>query len=180
MATEIEIKFPVRDFTPFREKLFELRVVPGPSFFEDNIVFDDQNRSLFLNGCLLRLRKSDKITLTFKKPLEKSQFKVMEEYETEVTDFKKTETILNMLGYLKAFRYQKRRQVFELQDALIALDETPIGNFIEIEGEKDKIKKVAGLLNLPMECGTSKTYMELYREYCRINNLTPADMLFDI
>lgn len=180
MATETEIKFPVENHTLYTQKLQEFHAATEPETFEDSIVFDDSNHTLYQKGYLLRLRKSDKITLTFKKPLEKSQFKVMEEYEIEVSDFIKTETILKMLGYERTFRYQKRRKTFALQGALITFDETPIGNFIEIEGEKEKIKEIAGLLNLPMENGTSKTYMELYIEYCKMHNLIPADMVFEM
>lgn len=178
MAIETEIKFQVEDHTPYIQKLQEFYSATGPAIFEDSIVFDDYNHTLYQKGYLLRLRKSDRVTLTFKKPLEKLQFKVMEEYEIQVSDFNKTETILKMLGYEKTFRYQKRRRTFVIQGAVITFDETPIGNFIEIEGEKDKIKEIAVLLNLPVECGTSKTYLELYMEYCKMHNIVPADMVF--
>jgi len=42
------------------------------AYFEDNIVYDDRERSLFSRKLLLRLRRSDRVSLTFKRPIEKA------------------------------------------------------------------------------------------------------------
>jgi adenylate cyclase class 2 len=175
---EREIKYLVDDFNPFREKLAGLGGEIGPSFFEDNIVFDDERESLKREEKLLRLRKSDTVTITFKKPVDRTHFKIMEEYEIEVSDFEEAERIITSLGFRKVFRYQKRREVFTLYNTHILLDETPIGNYIEIEGAEDRIMELSEQLGLSPDRGISKNYMELYREYCAQKGMTPADMLF--
>jgi adenylate cyclase class 2 len=176
--TETEIKFLVEDFAPFRARLEEMNADRRADFFEDNILFDDEDRSLLKEEKLLRLRKCDKVTLTFKAPVEKSQFKVMEELEVEVSNFEITEQIILSLGYRKVFRYQKNRETYSLQNGSVLLDKTPIGNFIEIEGSRDSIKKIATFLSLNINDGTSKNYMELYEEHCKKYNLEPSDMIF--
>ncbi|MFW6139632.1 MAG: class IV adenylate cyclase [Spirochaetota bacterium] len=175
---ETEIKFRVEELDGIRKKLNLNGAVKKAGFFEDNLVFDDQNGSLFQQECLLRLRKSDKITLTFKKPIEKARYKIMEELEIEVSDFDKAFSIFTCLGYKKVFRYQKNREIFSIGGALVCLDQTPIGSFVEIEGEQQDILKSASILEMNMEAGTSKNYMELYREHCSANNITPSDMVF--
>ena len=65
---ETEIKIPVRDLGELREKLRGLGADRTARGFEDNIVFDDEAGSLVKDGRLLRLRKSEKITITFKRP----------------------------------------------------------------------------------------------------------------
>jgi adenylate cyclase class IV len=71
--TETEIKFLVEDFTPYRDCLEEMNADRTADYFEDNIIFDDEERTLLKEEKLLRLRKCDKITLTFKAPVEKSR-----------------------------------------------------------------------------------------------------------
>jgi adenylate cyclase class 2 len=175
---ETEIKFPVQNLPSIKSIVQKSGGGFEASFFEDNIVFDDDKGTLFSNKYLLRLRKSDGVTLTFKKPIERSQFKVMEEYEVSVSNFDETLKILNLLGFKKVFRYQKRREIFSLGQTKILLDNTPIGDFVEIEGEKEDITKISSLLGLDLERGTSKNYMVLYREYCKENEIEPGDMVF--
>ena len=93
----------------------------------------------------------------------------MEEYEIEVSDFEEAERIITSLGFHKVFRYQKRREVFTLQDTHILFDETPIGNYIEIEGTEERILQLSKVLELDSDRGSTKNYMELYREYCGQN-----------
>jgi len=150
----------------------------GERLFEDNIIYDDEEGSLASRRCVLRLRKSDRATLTFKLPIEKSTFKVMEEFETEVSNFEGMHQILCRLGYKKAFRYQKYRETASFEHSKVSLDRTPIGDFVEIEGEEKEIRKIAGLLRLKIEDGTSKNYHELYLDYCGERSASPGDMVF--
>jgi len=175
---ETEIKFPVEDLKIFQKKLNKLGAEKKASFFEDNIVFDDEKHTLASKKQLLRLRKSDSITLTFKTQLEKSTYKVMDEHEIVVSDFCEARIILESLGYRGVFRYQKKRQIYALGETLIMLDETPIGCYIEIEGEKNAIEQTASLLKLDTKNSTSKTYMELYIEHCNVKGISPHHMTF--
>ena len=175
---EREIKYRVEDFDQYRKKLLQKGATSRPSVFEDNIVFDDEAGSLKRDEKLLRLRKSEIVTLTFKEPVDRTRFKIMEEYEIEVSDFYETVKIINALGYYEVFRYQKRREAITWLDSHILLDETPIGNYIEIEGSEEHILELSRELGLDPERGSSKNYMELYREYCELNNQKPSDMVF--
>lgn len=183
---ETEIKFPVSDFMTYRVALEKLHAERRSSFFEDNIVFDDDEGSLRREHKLLRLRKSDRTTLTFKSPVQKAgrgskqgaRFKVMEEHEVEVSDFERAEKIISCLGYRKVFRYQKNREIYATGGVLVCFDETPIGKYLEIEGKKGRISGLCEKLHLSLEEGTSKNYMELYAEYCKKNNRQPTEMVF--
>jgi adenylate cyclase class 2 len=180
---ETEIKFPVGDLGVVRKKLRDLKADFEAAFFEDNIVFDDEKKSLHDAGKILRLRQGDRVLLTFKSPVtrkgETAQFKIMEELEIEVSDFSRTAEIVTSLGYMKVFRYQKNREIYNMGEVLILLDETPIGNFIEIEGAERGIAEACDKLQLVLAEGTTKNYLELYREYCERNNLKPSDMVFN-
>ena len=72
--------------------------------------------------------------------------KVRPEIETATDDAAKTGAILEALGYRLAFRYQKYRQEFGDVSCVVAIDETPVGVFVELEGEADRIMALAEAL----------------------------------
>ena len=95
----------------------------------------------------LRVRsEGGKALLTFKGPVLPGVVKVREEYETVVADGAALQTILEELGMHVWFRYEKYREEFTADDIVIAVDETPVGVFVEIEGGEDAIHAMARAL----------------------------------
>lgn len=176
---ETELKFKVDDLQPFREKLSIIGKLKEARVFEDNIVFDDEQGTLRSKKQLLRLRQSGDVRLTFKTPIEKKRYKIMDEREVAVSGFEQALGILNGLGYRQAARYQKYRTVFRVDDALVMLDETPIGSFIELEGSEKLIDRIADQLELDIDSGTTLNYLELYREHCSRFGGDPDNMVFE-
>jgi len=108
--------------------------------FQEDSLFDTDDESLRRRGCTLRVRvESGRSLLTFKGPVQPGPMKVREEHETVVSDGDVLIHLLQSLGLHVWFRYQKFREEFAAEDATIALDETPIGTFIEIEGGERSI-----------------------------------------
>ena len=62
--------------------------------------------------------------------------KIREELETVVGDGLLLLRVLEELGFRVWFRYQKYREEFAHEDVIVALDETPVGTFVEIEGSE--------------------------------------------
>src|SRR5437016_10998091 len=88
--------------------------------------------------CVLRVRlECGKTLLTFKGPVEASDMKVREELETIVGDGLLLLRVLEELGFRVWFRYQKYREEFAHECVTVALDETPVGTFVEIEGSEN-------------------------------------------
>ena len=84
---------------------------------------------------MLRVRnEGGKSLLTFKGPVQPGPMKLREECETVVADGDMLLTILQQLGLHVWFRYEKYREEFSADDVVIAIDETPVGTFVEIEG----------------------------------------------
>src|SRR5262245_32619116 len=93
---------------------------------------------------LLRVRiETEKSSLTFKGPVQPSTMKLREEVETIVGDGPSLLQILQELDFRIWFRYQKYREEFSLKDVIVAIDETPIGTFVEIEGDERGIADTA-------------------------------------
>src|SRR5690349_11084270 len=74
--------------------------------FEDNVVFDRDDRTLMRTGRVLRVRRDgDRIVLTLKTPVEGTHaHKLRNEYETEVADQAALTRILTELGFAPAYR----------------------------------------------------------------------------
>ena len=177
---EIEIKYHLNDLKDMRKKIIELGAKSQGRFIETNMRFDDQNNSLMKKKSLLRLRKDNKTTLTLKSrpPLEDDQFKILEELEVEVTDFVTMNQILNDLGYEKKQVYEKFRETFLLDQAVICLDSMPYGDFLEIEAQKKEIKKIAAGLELKWDRRIILNYLEIFDMIKAKLELTFTDMTF--
>jgi len=83
------------------------------------------------------------------------------------------------------FRYEKYRTTFRLPGSkawakglLIELDETPIGNFVELEGPAPAIDQAAAELGYSKRDYVLKNYLTLYVEECRRRGEQPAHMVF--
>lgn len=185
MAIETEIKLKISNLDTIRDKLKKLSsMLTRRRYFEDNIIFDYPNDTLKSKGYALRLRfVDDGCYLTFKGPAKAdSHFKVREEIETKVEDGLVMFSILERLGLLPSFRYQKYRTEYLVsisqQDVTITIDETPMGNFLELEGPEELIVLISKQLGYTESAFIKSTYLMLYKNYCDINNLPFGDMVF--
>ena len=177
---EVEVKIPADDLEHVREKL---RVGAGSlrraRHSEINDLFDSTGR-LAASGCALRLRRADGThVLTFKGPVRfEDGVKRREERETVVSDPEQMEAILAAVGFARRFRYEKRREEWDLSDCAIALDETPIGNFVEIEGEPSSIRRAVAALGLDFAAALPYSYSKLYELRRKEDPSLPPDMTF--
>ncbi|MGO9642352.1 MAG: class IV adenylate cyclase [Candidatus Acidiferrales bacterium] len=128
--------------------------------------------------------------LTYKGPVQQGnegvallgkRFKIREEHEVEIADALKMRSIFEALGLRPLFRYEKYRTAYSLPrlpDVLIDLDETPIGTFLEIEGDPAGIERAAALLGYRATDYILQSYGALYINDCRKRGVAPGDMLF--
>jgi adenylate cyclase class 2 len=183
MALEIEIKLRLPDrLGKIRRILREhgFRVVQRRSL-EDNVLFDSVKHSLGKHGKLIRIRRvRGRGLLTFKGPSMRSKHKKREEIEIDFPDPDRLQEILDKIGFHAVFRYEKYRTEYSARSAAgtIMLDETPIGNFLEIEGSPSWIDRTAKLLGFKHSDYLKASYGSLYRTYCREQGKRVKDMLF--
>jgi adenylate cyclase class 2 len=164
---EIEIKIRTADLGRARRELLELgAVVVRERHREDNTLYDFRGGRLRADRRALRLRQAGKKTiLTFKGTPEKSRrFKVRREFETEVRDGPALRRILKALGLVPVFRYAKQRTVLNWGRVTICLDELAIGAFIELEGERQHIVKLAKRMAVPSRDWLRLDYVQLLVE----------------
>jgi adenylate cyclase class 2 len=162
---EIEVKIKVQLLEPWRQKIELLpAVLEMKRVFERNIVFDTTRKKLRKRGILLRLRQQGaRAILTMKMPVQgNSVYKIREETEVEVSDFANMEKTIRAIGFQVFFIYEKYREVFNAHGARIMIDETPIGNFFEIEGNPDRIDAVAARLGFTAADYITDSYYQLF------------------
>ncbi len=182
LATETEVKIRIDDAAAMRRRLRTLGyVIHAPRVFESNTLFDTPEAALCDKGELIRVRRVGKEgVLTFKGPGVSHPYKSREEIETRITDPNAMQSILERLGLHRSFRYDKYRTEYEYprQRGIITVDETPVGNFIELEGLANWIDRTATKLGFSPADYITCSYGRLYVDYCREHGLQPGDMTF--
>ncbi|HEX6849959.1 MAG TPA: class IV adenylate cyclase [Candidatus Polarisedimenticolaceae bacterium] len=181
-SRETEVKLPFESTRAAREALSRAgaRLEVARSF-EDNRIYDRGDGSLERDGLVLRLRVDDGGgRITFKGPVEgERRHKARVEHETVVGDPDAAHRLLEGLGYRVAWRYQKYRTTYRLHDVEAMLDETPIGCWVELEGEPDAIDRAAARLGIPPDRYVTDTYRDLAVRHARERGIALADLVFE-
>jgi adenylate cyclase class 2 len=104
---------------------------------QEDVLLDADDESLRRRQCVLRVRtESGRSLLTFKGPAKLGTMKTRDEHETVVGDGEVLKQVLEALGLHVWFCYEKYREEYAATDVTIALDETPVGTYVEIEGDE--------------------------------------------
>jgi adenylate cyclase class 2 len=179
-SNEVEIKFRVEDLAALAARLRAAGFrEQTPRTHELNTLYDLPERPLGARGELLRLRKfGDEWVLTHKARGREGPHKVRRELETRVADGEKLAAILAALGYTPCFRYEKFRSEWTDGVGHVVLDETPIGNFAEIEGEAAWIDLVAAQLGVAPGQYITESYAALFHEWKARTGSAAEDMTF--
>ena len=180
MSREVEIKFRVTSLRTLAGKLrasgFQLVT---PRTHEMNTLYDLPGGELRARKQLLRLRKYGLTwTLTHKSGAKRARHSSRVELETEVADGKKMNAILRGLGYAPSFRYEKFRAEWTDGKGQVVVDETPIGNFCEIEGPPRWIDATAKALGVSAADYITKNYATLFNDWKQATKSPAKDMTF--
>ena len=171
MAIETEIKFRVTDLEALAGRLdaagFRLQTARS---FESNVLYDTSDRQLRARTEILRIREyAGKWTLTHKGlPSDgpgEDRHKHRVETETEIADGQALSDFFFSLGLVAAFRYEKWRTEWADLDGHCVVDETPIGNFAELEGDPDWIDRAASRLGLEQAEYLTLSYGRLFDQW---------------
>lgn len=180
MKREIEIKFGVEDLRALSRKLraagFQLKT---KRTHEMNTLYDLPGQVLRKRKELLRLRSyGPSWKLTHKSSGKTGRHSSRVELETSVGDGKKMDAILGALGYSPSFRYEKFREEWSDGKGDVVVDQTPIGNFCEIEGKPRWIDATAKKLGVRPEDYITKNYATLFAEWKRARKSAANEMTF--
>jgi adenylate cyclase, class 2 len=147
---------------------------------QDDALFDNEREDLRQRRCALRLRREGaRSFLTFKGPVQPGPMKIREELETGVSDPSVLQRVLEHLELRVWFRYQKYREEYALDGVVAAIDETPIGTFVELEGTEAGIAAAAAALGRTAADYILDSYYGLFMKYREALGFRGFDMVFD-
>jgi len=146
---------------------------------QEDALLDTDDEELRRRRCVLRIRtEPGKSLMTFKGPVQAGTMKIREEYETVIGDGEVIQRVLEELGLHVWFRYEKYREEYAAEDATIAIDETPVGTFVEIEGGEDAILKMTVALGRSPSDFILESYRGLFLQLRERLGLRSSDMIF--
>jgi adenylate cyclase class 2 len=184
MVIETEIKFRVADLPGLAQRLqgagFKIQTLRS---FESNVLYDTSDRQMRARTEILRIRDyAGRWTVTHKRvphdrPGEDSH-KHRIETETEVFDGRVLEEIFLSLGLVAAFRYEKWRTEWHDGEGHCVVDETPIGDYAELEGPAEWIDRAAARLGIRPSDYITLSYGRLFDHWREQNGSGATDMTF--
>ena len=178
---EREIKLSFDSVDEARDAVLATGATPllGRRLQEDSLL-DTEDESLRRRRCVLRIRvENGKSRITFKGPVQPSAMKLRDEFETLGSDGEMLLRIFEELGFHVWFRYEKYREEFCHEDVIVAVDETPVGVYIEIEGSEQGIMTMAEALGRGPDDYILDSYRGLFLKHRDSRGLSGTDMVFD-
>jgi len=186
-SAEIELKFPVVSLVDLERRLAELGFqLDTPRTFESNTLYDTPDRALKGKGELLRMREyGQRHIVTHKRHPDDedpaSKYKVRIETESEVSDGAALAEIFTRLGFEPAFQYEKYRREFSHPSATaghVVIDETPIGNYAELEGPPGWIDQTLVALGVSLSDCLTESYGRLFTAWKKRTNSEAENLTF--
>jgi adenylate cyclase class 2 len=184
MPVETEIKFRVDDLADLTSRLdaagFTLQT---PRTFESNVLFDTPDRQMRARTEILRIRSyAGRWMLTHKRlpddgPGEDTH-KHRIETETEFSDGDALAQVFLSIGLVPAFRYEKWRAEWSDGEGHCVVDETPIGNYAELEGSAEWIDRTAALLGIDPSQYIILSYGRLFDQWREQHDSAAEDLTF--
>ena len=146
---------------------------------QQDCLLDTEDGTLNRQHSTLRVRvETERATVTFKGPPIPSTMKLREELETPVGDGPTVLKVLERLGFTSVYRYEKYREEFKRGDVMVAIDETPIGTFVELEGSAQGIEALTVQLGRTASDYVTETYYELFIQTGTADTSASPDMIF--
>jgi adenylate cyclase, class 2 len=179
---EVEIKFRIDNLQALATSLRAIGFQQITSrTHEMNVLYDQPGAKLRRRGAVLRLREYGPtwvLTYKDKSTPQKGRHKSRREFETQIKSGQAMAQVLEALGFKPSFRYEKYRSEWSDSNGHVVIDETPIGDFGEIEGPPEWIDATAARLNIPVASYLRESYTELFANWKRTRKSKATEMTF--
>ncbi len=188
MPIETEIKFRVTDLAALAERLPSAGFrCETPRSFESNVLYDTPDRQLRKRTEILRIRGyAGRWTLTHKRlprsgpgpAAENARHKHRVETEIGIANGDALAEFFLGLGFVSAFRYEKWRAEWTDGEGHCVVDETPIGDYAELEGSSAWIDRAAARLGVDPAQYVTLSYGRLFEAWREKHASSANDLTF--
>lgn len=174
---EREVKVLNIDKEAVEKRLIEIGAILAKDEEQTNYRFDTDDgflKKTYKGYLRIRITKNNltgqiKNTMTFKRSIKRDSLRVNEETETEISDWKSTAKIIELLGYKQKRPGYKHRRSYLYENILFEIDtwdqETYPKPYLEIEvTSEEDLEKAIRLLDLDRSQITSKSIDELRKD----------------
>ena len=163
-SREVEVKLKVEDLDELSRNLESANFkLVTPRTHEMNTLYDFRGGYLRARGEVLRIRKyGDAWTVTHKTKGNAGKHKSRMETETKLQDGEALTHIFQAIGLIPSFRYEKYRAEWSDGEGHVVLDETPIGNIVELEGDPEWIDHTAKQLGIKESEYITQSYAQMF------------------
>jgi len=135
MKTEYEIRILEIDVENFIEQIESLGAIKDEDYFQRRYVYDLISKT---DNEWIRLRSDGKTTTLTYKCIESGKIDGTKEIEITVSDFAKTNELLEKMGYVSKGYQENKRTRYYLEEIEIDIDSWPgIPIYVEIEGPNE-------------------------------------------
>ncbi len=179
MNKEIEIRILNIDKDKFIKEILSLGAKKDSDFLQRRYTYDfnpvDKHK-------WIRLRTNDKkTTITIKEVVDKKSMSGTNELEIEVSDFNKTNLVLEKLGYNHRNYQENYREIYYLDDVEISIDSWPlIPAYVEFESKsEEKINSLLEKLSYKKENLTTLDVTSIYNDIYDIDILKIKELKFE-
>jgi adenylate cyclase class 2 len=167
---ETEYKFKIEDVNKIKSYLTTMVAPTYERQYQKNVMFDNSQELMQKTNGRVRVRQlgdTGRKALTYKKPLSsKNGAKREVEHEIEFLDLHgNIENILKAMGFLPTSSYERYRTEWRINNVLVALDEYPFANFLEIEGKPQDIQAMAQKLKLDISLALTDPADTLFQKW---------------
>ncbi|ACA55191.1 CYTH domain-containing protein [Clostridium botulinum] len=173
---EIETRIIKINIEEIRKKLLDLGAIKVKEESQINNIYDFSDKKLLKNKGYARIRyikdvigNEEHYYMTVKKLISQERYKIMEENETEILDFKEGEHIFKALGLELIESISKFRESYKYKETLVEIDINDKNfcpfPYIELESNnEEELEELVELLGYSMNDTTSKTIYEILNE----------------
>ncbi len=168
MGTEYEVRLLEVDIPSMVLKIEKLGGKKVGDWFQKRYVYDTNPKH---PSKWYRLRTNGiETTLTYKN-VEKNTIDGTKELEIVVSDFDKTNEMMELLGYTHKGYQENKRIRYMLDGVEIDIDSWPlIPTYMEIEGKSvEEVERILGLLNIDSNKVTALNCEDIYKEVYNID-----------
>lgn len=188
---ETEIKLILKDIN-IDDLIKEIEVKLGlkmtPIFHQVTHQFFEEDFTKQIAYPRVRNEEDGSTTLTVKakfKNEENSEYFKRLELESQISEVNNVIQMMPFFGFNNTITWEKKRNNFASMDNTqknfkLSLDETPMGFFLEIESDENKIENIIQILNLTHLARSNKSYLGLWDVYKKDHKILSENMMFNI